>query len=139
MANARSFQKRRCFRERGRGHQKRACPFFSRAAGSSASVRVRIGIGGGLGVNHAPDVLHVDAASGDVGCDKRVEPSAFEFGKSSIALSLFHFAGERVNVKAGLRQITREMRHVGSRAGEDERLFAGAGEEKIDDRGDAIL
>lgn len=42
-------------------------------------------------------------------------------------------------MKARLRKVAREVRNIGTSARENERLFAGAGEEQVDDRGDAIF
>ena len=85
----------------------RALPLATRAPGAAAAMGVRIGVVRRLGVNDARDVLHVDAARGDVGRHEHPQLAAFEIGESAVALGLLHLAGDRAH---------RESAPVSSRA-----------------------
>ena len=89
-------------------------------------------------MDHARDVLHVDAARGDVGGDQRVHVAPLERRERAVALGLLHLAGEHRDDEAGVRERGRDVGHVRAGAREDERLSAGVLEEEVDDRGETL-
>ena len=74
----------------------------SGAAGAPAPVRVRVGVARRLDVDDARDVLHVDAARGDVGGDEGVEGAALERREGARALGLLHVPREHPAGEAGV-------------------------------------
>ena len=90
-------------------------------------------------MEHAGDVLHIDATRGDVCGDQRMQVSALERGEGLVPLALFHLAGERVDREAGIREEMRELADVRACAREDERGRVWRLEQQIDDRVEALV
>ena len=90
-------------------------------------------------MDHAPDVLHVDAARRDVGRDQRMQRAALERGERAGALRLVHLSGERADGEAGQREQARDLGHVGTRAREHQAGRVGRREEEVHDGVEALL
>ncbi len=89
-------------------------------------------------MDHAADVLHVDAARGHVGRDEHAERPALERAERAIARGLLHLARERRGREPRARERLGEIRDVGARAREDEHLVVGLGEERVHDRAEFV-
>jgi hypothetical protein len=62
------------------------------AAGAAGSMQVALVLVGGIEIDYVGDVVKVEAAGGDVGCDERRHGAAIEASERACARALGHIA-----------------------------------------------
>ena len=104
------------------------------AAGAADAVRVDVGLLGRVEVDHVRDVVDVEAARGDVGCDERPHLAGVEPRERLLALRLALVAVDRDRVDVVAAQLLDEAVGAGLRAHEDEREPALVVVQQLDQR-----
>jgi hypothetical protein len=91
------------------------------AAGPADAVHIGVGGTGDVVVDHAGELLDIQAAGGDVGCHQKVDATAAQPAHDAIALGLVHATVQRFGAVATPVQGLGELLDLVPGAAEDQR------------------
>ena len=112
-------------------------PGLPGAAGPACAVQIGVVVVGDRVVDHVGDIVHVDAARGDVGRDEDVLLAGLEGGHRALALLLVEVSVHGGGVEASVVELFDELGCGALGAGEDDGLTAALGLQ--DARDDLVL
>ena len=101
-------------------HERDRSAVTAGASRSAGSVHVSGGLVRRIEVDHLCDAVDVEPARGDVGCDERLDLSAFELSESAFARSLRHVSVHRDGAHVLAVQLLDESVRATLRSGEDQ-------------------